>query len=77
MSPTSHLLIDEIVLADYAATKAETQLDMTMLSMLNGQARTEAHFRELLADAHFEVLDILIYQEEGREALIVARKSSE
>lgn len=76
MSRDSFLLIDEIVMADFGASKAETQLDMTMLSMLNGQVRTEVQFRALLWKAGFEVLDVLFYQEQRREAVVVAKKKN-
>ncbi|KAF2278705.1 S-adenosyl-L-methionine-dependent methyltransferase [Westerdykella ornata] len=75
MSSSSHLIIDDIVLSDKNASKYETQLDMTMLAMLNGQARTESHFRQLLEEAGLCVDKVLVYESEGREAVVVARKA--
>lgn len=75
MGVHSLILIDELVLPDRGANKVETQLDMTMLSMLNGEARSESHWRNLLKAADLVIEDILLYQETGREAVIVAKKS--
>ncbi|KAI1499014.1 S-adenosyl-L-methionine-dependent methyltransferase [Biscogniauxia marginata] len=74
MDENSFLLIDELVVPDKGAHKFETQLDMTMLAMLNGEARSNSHWKELLADSWFIVKDIAYYEEEAREAVIVAKK---
>ncbi|KAI1140152.1 S-adenosyl-L-methionine-dependent methyltransferase [Hypoxylon sp. FL0543] len=74
MDDHSLLLIDELVLPDRGALRYETQFDLTMLAMLNAEARTEAHWRKLLADVGFEVKEIVFYAEEAREAIIIAKK---
>ncbi|KAF2872423.1 S-adenosyl-L-methionine-dependent methyltransferase [Massariosphaeria phaeospora] len=75
MAPDSLLYIDEIVLPNRGAGKLETQLDMTMLCMLNGEARTESHWYGLLEGLGFKVKDIVMYQNEGCEGIIVASKA--
>ncbi|OTA70017.1 S-adenosyl-L-methionine-dependent methyltransferase [Hypoxylon sp. EC38] len=74
MDKDSLLLIDELVLPDRGAHRYETQLDLAMLAMLNAEARTEAHWKQLLAGVGFEVKDIVFYEEEAREAIIIAKK---
>ncbi|KAI8957077.1 S-adenosyl-L-methionine-dependent methyltransferase [Daldinia sp. FL1419] len=74
MDQDSLLLIDEIVLPDRGAHKYETQLDLTMLAMLNAEARTETHWKQLLAEIGMEVKDIVFYEEETREGIIIAKK---
>lgn len=74
MDQDSLLLIDEIVLPDRGAHRYETQLDLTMLAMLNAEARTETHWKQLLAEVGMEVKDIVFYEEETREGIIIAKK---
>ncbi|OTB10666.1 hypothetical protein K445DRAFT_322790 [Daldinia sp. EC12] len=76
MDKDSLLLIDEIVLPDRGAHRYETQLDLTMLAMLNAEARTETHWKQLLAEVGMEVKDIVFYEEETREGIIIAKKVS-
>ncbi|KAI1808901.1 S-adenosyl-L-methionine-dependent methyltransferase [Daldinia bambusicola] len=76
MDKESLLLIDEIVLPDRGAHRYETQLDLTMLAMLNAEARTESHWKQLLAEVGMEVKDIVFYEEETREGIIIAKKVS-
>ncbi|OTA90006.1 hypothetical protein M434DRAFT_34002 [Hypoxylon sp. CO27-5] len=76
MDKDSLLLIDELVLPDRGAHRYETQLDLAMLAMLNAEARTEAHWKQLLAEVGFEVKDIVFYEEEAREAIIIAKKAA-
>ncbi|KAI1174692.1 S-adenosyl-L-methionine-dependent methyltransferase [Nemania sp. FL0916] len=74
MQPNSILLIDDLVLPDFQAHKFETQLDLTMLSMLNGQARTRGDWEVLLGQSGLVISDIIMYEEDAREAIIIARK---
>ncbi|OCL08854.1 S-adenosyl-L-methionine-dependent methyltransferase [Glonium stellatum] len=74
MAAHSLIFIDEIVLPDRGAHKFSTQLDLTMLAMLNGEARTESHWRTLLGSLGFKVQDIIVYQKAGSEAVIIATK---
>ncbi|KAF2743450.1 S-adenosyl-L-methionine-dependent methyltransferase [Sporormia fimetaria CBS 119925] len=74
MSSSSYVLIDEIVLPDFGAGKEQTQLDMTMLAMLNGSARTVAQFKKLIDGAGLELVDRIRYSEETGEEVLVCRK---
>ncbi|KAK6950700.1 hypothetical protein Daesc_007225 [Daldinia eschscholtzii] len=76
MDKDSLILIDELVLPDRGAHKYETQLDLAMLAMLNAEARTETHWKQLLAEVGMEVKDIVFYEEETREGIIIAKKVS-
>ncbi|KAI1370511.1 S-adenosyl-L-methionine-dependent methyltransferase [Hypoxylon crocopeplum] len=76
MDRDSLLLIDELVLPDKGAHRYETQLDLTMLAMLNAEARTQTHWTQLLAEVGFEVKEIVFYEEEAREAVIIAKKAA-
>ncbi|KAI0896411.1 S-adenosyl-L-methionine-dependent methyltransferase [Annulohypoxylon nitens] len=74
MEKDSLVLIDELVLPDRGAHRYETQLDLAMLAMLNAEARTQTHWKQLLSETGFEVKDIVFYEEEAREAIIIAKK---
>ncbi|KAI2625672.1 S-adenosyl-L-methionine-dependent methyltransferase [Hypoxylon sp. NC1633] len=74
MEDNSLLLINELVLPDRGAHRYETQLDLTMLATLNAEARTETHWKQLLAEVGLEVKKIVFYEEETREAVIIAKK---
>lgn len=74
MDEHSLLLIDEIVLSDRGAHLSDTQLDLVMLAMLNAEARTEAHWRQLLSEVGMEVKEIVFYEEDTKEAIIIAKK---
>ncbi|KAL7623125.1 hypothetical protein AAE478_006806 [Parahypoxylon ruwenzoriense] len=74
MNEHSLLLIDELVLPDRSAHQYETQLDLAMLAMLNAEAKTETGWRQLLAAVGLEVKQIVFYEEETREAVIIAKK---
>ncbi|KAI2606353.1 S-adenosyl-L-methionine-dependent methyltransferase [Hypoxylon fragiforme] len=74
MDGDSLLLIDDLVLPDQGAHRYETQLDLTMLAVLNAEARTEAHWKKLLSEVGLEVKDIVFYEEDAREGVIIAKK---
>ncbi|KAI1205172.1 S-adenosyl-L-methionine-dependent methyltransferase [Annulohypoxylon truncatum] len=74
MDQDSLLLLDEMVLPDRGAHRYETQLDLTMLALLNAEARTRTHWNELLTESGFEVEDIIFYEEEARQSIIIAKK---
>ncbi|KAI1778631.1 S-adenosyl-L-methionine-dependent methyltransferase [Hypoxylon cercidicola] len=76
MDEHSLLLIDELVPPDYGAHRYETQMDLVMLAMLNAEARTETHWKQLLSEVGFEVKDIVCYEDDAREAIIMAKKAS-
>ncbi|KAI5917917.1 S-adenosyl-L-methionine-dependent methyltransferase [Camillea tinctor] len=72
----SLLLIDELVVPDRHAHRLGTQLDMTMLAMLNGEARSYSHWKELLMASGFAIENVAYYEEEAGEAVIVAKKAT-
>ncbi|KAI6080763.1 S-adenosyl-L-methionine-dependent methyltransferase [Hypoxylon rubiginosum] len=76
MAEDSLLLIDELVLPDRGAHRYETQLDLTMLAMLNAEARTETHWKQLLSEVGLEVKSIVYYEDDAREAVIMAKKAA-
>jgi hypothetical protein len=69
MSSKSILLIDEIVLPDKGASINAMQLDVTMMTMLNGTERTLPHWRKLLEEVELKVNQVYnydLYGEWGR-----------
>lgn len=68
------MIIDDLVLPDSEAHRFETQLDLTMLAMLNGQARTRHHWKKLLEESGLLVCEIIVYEKEASEAVIISRK---
>jgi hypothetical protein len=75
MHKNSALLIDEVVLANENAHRFQTQLDLTMLAMLNAQTRMYARWQMILAKYGLFVSDMIVYEERARGAIIVARRS--
>jgi hypothetical protein len=59
MSPTSRLLIIEMVLPDGNAFHPGKMLDMTMLATTSGQERTESEYRALLEKANFQLTRVI------------------
>ena len=59
MSPTSRLLIIEMVLSEGNAFHPGKMLDMTMLATTPGQERTEPEYRALLEKAHFTLTRVI------------------
>jgi len=75
MDDSSVLLIDDIVLPNEKAHRFQTQLDLTMLAVLNAQARTYANWQMILAESGLLVSGMIMYEEKAREAIIIARRS--
>jgi hypothetical protein len=59
MSPTSRLLIIEMVLSEGNAFHPGKMLDITMLTMTSGQERTEPEYRALLEKANFRLTRVI------------------
>jgi O-methyltransferase domain/Dimerisation domain len=59
MSPTSRLLIIEMVLPEGNAFHPGKMLDMTMLALTPGQERTESEYRALLEKANFKLTRVI------------------
>lgn len=75
MDDDSIFIIDDIVIPDRGAHRLETQLDMTMLAVLNGQARSEADWTELLEASGLKLRNIFVYGEHARESAIIVQKA--
>jgi hypothetical protein len=74
MDENSVLLIDEVVLPDRGAHKFETQLDLTMLTVFNAQARSRSQWISMLALLGFDMEDIVPYEHDAAESIIVGVK---
>jgi hypothetical protein len=59
MSPTSRLLIIEMVLPEGNAFHPGKMLDITMLALTPGQERTETEYRALLEKANFRLTRVI------------------
>ena len=59
MKPASRLLIVEMVLAPGDEPHPGKMLDMTMLSQVGGQERTEAEYDVLLRNAGFRLTHVI------------------
>ena len=59
MSPTSRLLIIEMVLSEGNAFHPGKMLDITMLALTPGQERTEPEYRALLEKANFRLTRVI------------------
>ncbi|KAI4865272.1 S-adenosyl-L-methionine-dependent methyltransferase [Hypoxylon rubiginosum] len=74
MSPSSTLLIDEVVLPETGAHWMATQRDLNMTALFNAKERTESQWRELLSQAHFRVVGVHCYDKKQPASLIEAKK---
>ena len=59
MTPSSRLLVIEMVLAEGNAFHPGKMLDMTMLATTTGQERTESEYRDLLEKAGFKLSRVI------------------
>lgn len=61
MGPESVLLVDEMILPETGVNLAAASIDMTMLTALAGMERTEAQWRDTLADVGLRLDKTYIY----------------
>ncbi|MCJ1251526.1 hypothetical protein MMC30_008761 [Trapelia coarctata] len=72
MGPDSLLLVDEMVIPSRNAHKIAMQVDLTMLSNLASEERSEQRWHDLLGKAGFKIDHIYTYQAEVADSVIVA-----
>jgi demethylsterigmatocystin 6-O-methyltransferase len=72
MSSKSTLLIDEIVLPNKGASINVMQLDVTMMTMLNGKERTLPHWRKLLGEVRLTITEVYNYDLYGEDCVLEA-----
>lgn len=73
MGPESVLLIDEMILPETGTSLMAASIDMTMLAALAGMERTEAQWRETLAEAGLELVGTFVYAPLHYEAVMHVR----
>lgn len=72
MSDQSVILIDEIVLPEVGLGVQAAQLDISMMASLAGRERSRADWREIVEAAELRIDDVLTYEEDLGESVIVA-----
>jgi hypothetical protein len=74
MRPHSHLLINEMVLADTNEALARVDMDMLMLFLSNGMERTRTQWAELLASVEPPLVLVEVWSVPGdQQSVIEAR----
>lgn len=73
MGPESVLLIDEMILPETGVNVIAASIDMTMLTALAGLERTEAQWRETLAEVGLELVRVFVYNPVQYEAVMEVR----
>ncbi|KAF2757492.1 S-adenosyl-L-methionine-dependent methyltransferase [Pseudovirgaria hyperparasitica] len=74
MGPESILLVDEMILPETGVSQMAAAIDLTMLAALGGQERTEAQWRETLAEAGLELVETYMYAPLLYEGVMVVRR---
>jgi hypothetical protein len=70
MGSQSVLLIDEMILPETGVNLMAASIDMTMLTALAGMERTEAQWREILADVGLELVRTFVYSPSHYEGVM-------
>lgn len=73
MTSDSILLIDELSLPEVGTSALAASIDLTMLSSLASMERTEAEWRELLADVGLELRHLYTYNERTYKTVMDVR----
>lgn len=73
MTSDSVLLIDEMVLPEVGVTALAASIDFTMLSSLASTERTEAEWRQTLADVGLEIVHVYTYNQRTYETVMDVR----
>ncbi len=70
MSPTSTLLIDEMIVPDLHASRATMSMDFAMLSVVGSKERSRAQWESLLGEAGLRLVSVHRYLV-GLEASVI------
>ncbi|XXG96433.1 hypothetical protein Hte_002716 [Hypoxylon texense] len=73
MSPSSTLLVDEVVLPEVGANWMATQRDLSMTALFDAKERTESQWRELLSQARLRVVGVHCYDKKVPACIIEAK----
>lgn len=75
MAPDSLVVIDDVVMPKVGATWKQASMDMAMMTMLAAMERTQEHFEQLLDEVGLRLKEVITYDEEYGDSLIVAVKA--
>ena len=75
MSDQSMVLIDEMVLPEMGAEVQAAQLDISMMASLAGRERSRAEWGRIVEAAGLQINDVLTYEEDLGESVIVVALS--
>lgn len=67
----SIILIDELILPDTGIHYKSANLDMTMMCNAGAIERTETQWRTLLNAINLKIKDVLIYDEEMKQGVLM------
>ncbi|KAF2232272.1 o-methyltransferas-like protein [Viridothelium virens] len=71
MSPTSVLLIDEMIVPTKGAHKITMQVDMAMYGAAGAEERTEKRWNDLISRAGFKIDQVYTYFDELKDSIMV------
>lgn len=74
MADDSMILIDEMVLPDTGASWKQAQKDIQMMAGLAAMERSTSQWKELARRAGLRIEDVVVYDEEMGDSIIVLRK---
>lgn len=72
MASDSVVIIDDVVMPSVGATWKQASMDIAMMTMLAAMERTQEHFEALLREAGLKLREVIRYDEEYGDSLIVA-----
>lgn len=72
MAGDSVVIIDDVVMPNVGATWKQASMDIAMMTMLAAMERTQEHFAQLLKEAGLKLREVIKYDEEYGDSLIVA-----
>lgn len=74
MTPAlSVMLIDEMILPENGVSLAAASIDLTMMSSVGGMERTEAQWRNTLAEVGLELVETRVYNPPSYEGIMQVR----
>lgn len=72
MAGDSVVIVDDVVMPNVGATWKQASMDIAMMTMLAAMERTQEHFAQLLKEAGLKLREVIKYDEEYGDSLIVA-----
>lgn len=73
MSPSSLLLIDDMVMPETGADKVAVSMDIAMMAAFTSEERTLKRWRELFDEVGMEVEGVYVYDERAHSSVLAVR----